>query len=165
MAADEIIPTEPATPIDPGLRSALALRTTLWRVVNAYPSLDEDDDVAAAWSWLEEVALQWREAAQLHRLEQLGDEFLPEAAVELLAAVESSLALTGSDDAGHWELTIGADELLERLLPVGPALWTDWDEILDVLWREREHRAGRPPTDRPDSWPAPVAGRQAAPAQ
>jgi hypothetical protein len=156
VADDGLILSDPSTVLDPAVRAAVEMRTLLWVALNTYPTLDADDGAQEAWAWLERIAAQWRQAAQLHALEQAGDAFLPDDAAELLAALESSLALTGSDDPEHWELTLGAEEIVERMLPIGAGLWADWEQILDVLWREREHRAGRPRTDRPDSWP-PVA--------
>lgn len=144
MSADEV---------DPKFRPGLVHRQLFAEALNEYAGVRARDAAGEAWEWLERLAEHWRRGAQLTGLEFLGDGFLPDDAMALLGALESSLTLIATHDPGRAELTLTADETLAGMILVGGRLWAGWDRVLNDMWRHREHVAGRPDTDRPDDWP------------
>jgi len=139
--------------VDPRYQAGVAHRLVFYDALNEYPEARERDGEGEAWEWVELLAEHWRRGAELTGLQFLGEEFLPDDALDLLGALESSLALIGTGDARRAELSLTLDELLAGMIGVGPRLWPGWDRILNDVWRHREYVAGRPDTDRPEGWP------------
>jgi hypothetical protein len=72
-----------------------ALQTVLGEALPAYGYMLRLDQWDQAEMWLEQLAEYWRTAAEINRLEERGDELLSSDAVELMAALESSLTPAG----------------------------------------------------------------------
>jgi hypothetical protein len=138
---------------DPGAQAGLALRAGMSEVIADYPAVRRRDSVGEAWAWVERVAELWRRGAEMSRLEMLGEQFLPGEAIELLAALDSSLVMFGLGDERRHELALDDDELIGRTVGIGAEMWANWDRMMDLFWRDQLRLAGRPDADRPDDWP------------
>jgi hypothetical protein len=152
VAGDQL--AEPDPKRKPLVQSSLRMQAALGDAFGQYTAMRRREDWDGARALLEELAVRWRRTAELDRLEQFGDDFLVPEAIELLAALESSLVVAEADDPDRRYLMLSGEEVALRMLPVGASgIWGQWEEVLDTTWREQEHVAGRPPSDRPDDWP------------
>jgi hypothetical protein len=154
-------------PSGPAARAAalvVSMSEELAAAVFAYLVMHAADDYGEAWDWLERLADRWRNVAEKHKLEQLGDDFLPSEAQDLLASLESSLVLASSADETRRALRLDYSELLQRLISVASHGFFE-DEIIEPAWVELERRAGhsleRQPIERPPT-PTPRWGRRKA---
>jgi hypothetical protein len=140
-------------------------------VLGRYSQMILRDEDGEAWDCLETLAERWRDAGELRRLEQMGDGFLSDEAVQLFAALEDSLILLLSSDEQRRALRLEAEELVDRFVMAGSqglydGIYDSWEEAIRPKLVEGELEFGRPvqprrvePPKRPSGSPL-AAGRR-----
>ena len=123
------------------LRGALVLE--FLEVLGEYVRMLRLEDFGAAGECAERLALQWRDVGERERLEQLGEQLLPEEGMQLLGALQSSLILASSGEAERRKLALGEREVAERTVLAGrEGAWPDWEEAMRITQLERQQRYG-----------------------
>jgi hypothetical protein len=132
--------------VNDATRAKAALVNEFTDALVAYRAMLVSGATDNASEWVERLALRWREAGEERKLEQFGDDFLPEAGLDLLAALESSLVLAHVGDERDRSLTLDEPELLQRVLLVGSqgGVWSDWDQALEPAVAGLERTLGGP---------------------
>jgi hypothetical protein len=107
---DQLDPAR-AERLDAVMQSRDVVLSEVGGALAAYDKMLGADDFGAAPHWLERLAASWREVCERQKLEQLGERLLPDEAVQLVGALQSSLVLCRDT---YQQLALDAGELLAR---------------------------------------------------